>query len=199
MKRSNNKAQGDFFILKQVGLFAGMALLILIVDAFLYVAIALFEANASYDDGSNSPQSEGRLHISDVADSLTQDSTGAWTFDNPEAQAALEAKNAWAILIDDKGTIQWAYNTPTDFPSSFTQNEIAVISHDRAFANYVTFIWTKDSNLVMMGYPDSQYVFFGIVLSNQAFLRLPLYFLFVFTIDLLIIFFALRVLPALSS
>lgn len=188
MKRSNNKAQGDFFILKQVGLFAGMALLILIVDAFLYVAIALFEANASYDDGSNSPQSEGRLHISDVADSLTQDSTGAWTFDNPEAQAALEAKNAWAILIDDKGTIQWGYNTPTDFPSSFTQNEIAVISHDRAFANYVTFIWTKDSNLVMMGYPDSQYVFFGIVLSNQAFLRLPLYFLFVFTIDLLIIF-----------
>lgn len=188
MKRSNNKAQGDFFILKQVGLFAGMALLILIVDAFLYVAIALFEANASYDDGSNSPQSEGRLHISDVADSLTQDSTGAWTFDNPEAQTALEAKNAWAILIDDKGTVQWAYNTPTDFPSSFTQNEIAVISHDRAFANYVTFIWTKDSNLVMMGYPDSQYVFFGIVLSNQAFLRLPLYFLFVFTIDLLIIF-----------
>ncbi len=188
MKRSNNKAQGDFFILKQVGLFAGMALLILIVDAFLYVAIALFEANASYDDGSNSPQSEGRLHISDVADSLTQDSTGAWTFDNPEAQTALEAKNAWAILIDDKGAVQWAYNTPTDFPSSFTQNEIAVISHDRAFANYVTFIWTKDSNLVMMGYPDSQYVFFGIVLSNQAFLRLPLYFLFVFTTDLLIIF-----------
>ncbi len=188
MKRSNNKAQGDFFILKQVGLFAGMALLILIVDAFLYVAIALFEANVSYDDGSNSPQSEGRVHISDVADSLTQDSTGAWTFDNLEAQTALEAKNAWAILIDDKGAVQWAYNTPTDFPSSFTQNEIAVISHDRAFANYVTFIWTKDSNLVMMGYPDSQYVFFGIVLSNQAFLRLPLYFLFVFTIDLLIIF-----------
>lgn len=185
-----NKPQGGFFALKQVGLFAGMALLILVVDIFLYVAIAMFEANASYHDGTdpNSTESEGRVHVSDVADALSQDTTGAWVFNDDEIEQALSAKNAWALLVNEHGEVEWSFNTPEDFPTSFTQNEIAVLSHNRAYANYLTFIWTKDPNLVIMGYPDSQYLFYGITLSSQAFFRIPLYFLLIFTIDLLIIF-----------
>lgn len=188
--RSNNKPQGRFFALKHVGLFTCMALLILVVDIFLYIAIALFEANASYYEGTdpNSTQSEGRVHVSDVADSLRQDDEGTWILDDNEIEQSLLAKNAWALLINEKGEVEWNFNTPSDFPSSFTQNEIAVLSHDRAYSGYVTFIWTKNSDLVIMGYPDSQYVFFGIMLSSQAFLRIPLYFLMIFTIDLLIVF-----------
>lgn len=188
--RSNNKPQGRFFALKHVGLFTCMALLILVVDIFLYIAIALFEANASYYEGTdpNSTQSEGRVHVSDVADSLRQDDEGTWILDDNEIEQSLLAKNAWALLINEKGEVEWNFNTPSDFPSSFTQNEIAVLSHDRAYSGYVTFIWTKNSDLVIMGYPDSQYVFFGIMLSSQAFLRIPLYFLMIFTIDLLIMF-----------
>lgn len=188
--RRNNKPQGRFFALKHVGLFTCMALLILVVDIFLYIAIALFEANASYYEGTdpNSTQSEGRVHVSDVADSLWQDDKGTWIFDDNEIEQSLLAKNAWALLVNEKGEVEWSFNTPSDFPSSFTQNEIAVLSHDRAYSGFVTFIWTKNSDLVIMGYPDSQYVFFGIMLSSQAFLRIPLYFLMIFTIDLLIVF-----------
>lgn len=188
--RSNNKPQGRFFALKHVGLFTCMALLILVVDMFLYIAIALFEANASYYEGTdpNSTQSEGRVHVSNIADSLWQDDEGTWTLDNNEIEQSLLAKNAWALLVNEKGEVEWNFNTPSDFPSTFTQNEIAVLSHDRAYSGYVTFIWTKNSDLVIMGYPDSQYVFFGITLSSQAFLRIPLYFLMIFTIDLLIVF-----------
>ena len=190
MTRSKNKVQGSFFIAKQVGLFAGMALLILAVDLILFFAIAMFEATASYFDGTdpNSTQSEGRVHVSNVADALSQDKSGTWIFNDAEIEQELTGKNAWAVLVDSKGNVEWSYNTPKDFPTSFTQNEIAVLSHDRAYSTYVTFIWTKDSNLVIMGYPDTQYLFFGFTLSSQAFLRLPLYFLLIFTIDLLIIF-----------
>lgn len=188
--RSNNKPQGRFFTLKHVGLFTCMALLILVVDMFLYIAIALFEANASYYEGTdpNSTQSEGRIHVSNIADSLWQDDKGTWTLDDNEIEQSLLTKNAWALLVNEKGEVEWSFNTPSDFPSSFTQNEIAVLSHDRAYSDYVIFIWTKNSDLVIMGYPDSQYVFFGITLSSQAFLRIPLYFLMIFTIDLLIVF-----------
>lgn len=109
-----NKPQGGFFALKQVGLFAGMALLILVVDIFLYVAIAMFEANASYYDGTdpNSTESEGRVHVSDVADALSQDTTGAWVFNDDEIEQALSAKKRLGTL----GKRTWRSRVEFQYP-----------------------------------------------------------------------------------
>lgn len=189
-RNTSNTPKSGFFVLKHVGLFAGMALLILVVDIFLYIAIGIFESSISYHDGNdpNSTESEARIHVSDVANSLSKDEQGTWSCNNPDLLQTIANQNGWALVVDSNGNIDWTYNTPDEFPTSFTQNDIAVIAHDRAYSGYITFIWTKDSDLVMMGYPDSQYIFYGITLSSQAFLRIPLYFLLIFTIDLLIIF-----------
>ena len=187
MACGENKPQAGFFVLKHIGMFAGMALLILVIDVFLYIAIAIFESQVSYSHGPDSENSEARIDIAAVADSFAQNDQG-WTFTNQELLDEMDARNCWTILIGPDGKVLWSHNTPDEFPSSFTQNEIAVISHDRAYGSYSTFIWTKDPNLVMMGYPGNQYLSWGITLSNQAFMRIPLYFLLVFTIDLLLIF-----------
>ena len=42
-RNTSNTPKSGFFVLKHVGLFAGMALLILVVDIFLYIAIGIFE------------------------------------------------------------------------------------------------------------------------------------------------------------
>ena len=188
MATGKNKPQSGFFILKHIGLFAGMALLILVIDVFLYIAIALFEGQISYADGPDSANSEARIDIAEVAHSLAQDEQGNWVLDNQDLLNQMDVRDCWTVLLDQNGTVVWSYNTPQDFPISFTQNEIAVISHDRAYGSSSTFIWTKDPNLVIMGYPGNQYLTWGITLSEQAFIRIPLYLLLVFTIDLLLIF-----------
>ena len=165
-----------------------MALLILVIDVFLYIAIALFEGQISYADGPDSANSEARIDIAEVAHSLVQDEQGNWVLDNQDLLNQMDVRDCWTVLLDQNGTVVWSYNTPQDFPTSFTQNEIAVISHDRAYGSSSTFIWTKDPNLVIMGYPGNQYLTWGITLSEQAFIRIPLYLLLVFTIDLLLIF-----------
>ena len=188
MATGKNKPQSGFFILKHIGLFAGMALLILVIDVFLYIAIALFEGQISYADGPDSANSEAFIDIAEVAHSLVQDEQGNWVLDNQDLLNQMDARGCWTVLLDQNGTVVWSYNTPQDFPTSFTQNEIAVISHDRAYGSSSTFIWTKDPNLVIMGYPGNQYLTWGITLSEQAFIRIPFYLLLVFTIDLLLIF-----------
>ena len=70
MATGKNKPQSGFFILKHIGLFAGMALLILVIDVFLYIAIALFEGQISYADGPDSANSEALIDIAEVAHSL---------------------------------------------------------------------------------------------------------------------------------
>lgn len=188
MATAKNKPQSGFFVLKHVGLFAGMALLILVIDVFLCIAIALFEGQISYAEGPDSANTEARIDIAEVAHCLVQDEQGNWMLNNQDLVDQMDARNCWTVLLDQNGTVVWSHNIPEGFPASFTQNEIAVISHDRAYGSSSTFIWTKDANLVIMGYPGNQYLTWGITLSEQAFMRIPLYLLLVFTIDLLLIF-----------
>lgn len=140
MAIGKNKPQSGFFILKHIGLFAGMALLILVIDVFLYIAIALFEGQISYADGPDSANSEARIDIAEVAHSLVQDEQGNWVLDNQNLLNQMDVRDCWTVLLDQNGTVVWSYNTPQDFPTSFTQNEIAVISHDRAYGSSSTFI-----------------------------------------------------------
>lgn len=192
MSTSSNNAQpkGRFFVLKHLAMFAGIAFLILAVDLVLYIGIALFESQSSYHSNNSSElqQSEAPIPIPDVAYSLQQDESGAWTFTDQGLLDAMDARSCWTVLIDESGAVVWSYNTPEDLPATFTRNDIAVMAHERSYGTSTTFIWTKDANLVVMGYPRTEYLAFGFTLSAQAFSRIPLYFMLIFTIDLLLIF-----------
>lgn len=182
------KMRSGSFIAKQVVMFAGIALAILVIDVVLYVGIALFEVQAS-NSSDGGPNPEERMDMHEVSQALVQDGQGTWTFTDQDLLDEMAERGCWACLVDEAGQVVWSYHPDLDeFPTSFSRNEIAVISHDRAWGSYFTTIWTKDPNLIIMGYPDNQFIFYGITLSQGAFLRLPLYFLFVFLVDLLLIF-----------
>ena len=121
-----------------------------------------FEGQISYADGPDSANSEARIDIAEVAHSLVQDEQGNWVLDNQDLLNQMDVRDCWTVLLDQNGTVVWSYNTPQDFPTSFTQNEIAVISHDRAYGSSSTFIWTKDPNLVnKWDTPENQISYLG--------------------------------------
>lgn len=184
---------GRFFAVKQLFLFALMTMAVLLVDLLLLFGISAAELlNDHAWDGGNSQHSYVR--VSELADCLTQNADGTWTLaenDNPTSPGIrenLDAAQCWAAVLNPDGSVAWTYHTPNDFPASFTQNQIAVMSHDRTFGNDTTFIWTKDPYLVVLGYPYQQYASFGITVEQTALYRIPLYVLLFFMVDLAIIF-----------
>lgn len=183
MSGDANRSTGRFFGLKQVFIFMAMAFVIIMVDLVLLVGIAIVESTA---EGLTADS--GGATVQQLAATLEQNDDGSWKITDPTLEQTLEDDRCWAALIDEDGTVVWSRNTPDDFPSSLSRNDVAVISHDRMWGDATVFIWTKDEMLAMVGYPYDQFVFWGITLSHEAFARIPLYCLAVFLIDLLIIF-----------
>lgn len=184
---------GRFFAAKQLLLFAVMTIAVLAVDFFLLVGMSAFELNEQLAwDGDNSQHNY--VKASEVADCLSQNADGTWALAEdsnstcPNIQSNLIAAGCWAALLNPDGTVAWSFNTPEGFPASFTQNQVAVMSHDREFEGATTFIWTKDPYLVVLGYPGQQYTSFGITMEESSLYRIPLYLLLFFVVDLAIIF-----------
>ena len=183
---------GHFFAVKQLFLFALMTMAVLLVDLLLLLGISAAELMSNHAwDGDNSQHSYVR--VAELAECLVQSEDGTWSLDEGDSALAniqqnLNAAGCWAAVLNPDGTVAWTYNAPADFPTSFTQNQIAVMSHDRDFEGATTFIWTKDPYLVVLGYPYQQYTSFGITVEQEALYRIPLYLLLFFLVDMAIIF-----------
>lgn len=78
----------------------------------------------SYADGPDSANSEALIDIAEVAHSLVQDEQGNWVLDNQDLLNQMDARGCWTVLLDQNGTVVWSYNTPQDFPTSFTQMKL---------------------------------------------------------------------------
>lgn len=181
---------GRFFALKQLALFAVVTAVVVLVDFFILIGLSAFElTNEKAWDGDNSHHDYVK-----VAECLSQNPDGTWTLAedsnriSPNIQSNLLAAECWAALLNPDGTVAWTFNTPSSFPASFTQNEVAVMAHDREFEGATTFVWTKDPYLVVLGYPAGQYTSFGVTMEEAALYRIPLYILLFFVVDLGIIF-----------
>ena len=184
---------GRFFAAKQLFLFAVMTVAVLLVDFLLLCGISAAELMNNHAwDGDNSQHSYVR--VSDLAECLAQNEDGSWsiadgkTTSKESIEQNLDAAGCWGAVLNPDGTVAWTYHVPSGFPSSFTQNQIAVMSHDREFEGATAFIWTKDPYLVVLGYPHNQYTSFGLTVEQEALYRIPLYVLMFFLVDLAIIF-----------
>ncbi len=169
------------FFTKQLLLFVALALLIVIVDLFLYTAIAYRESNEHYNDGT--PITTTRA----VDAELESDGEGGWTL-SPEGARALDERDAWALLVDGDGTVAWSHNAPEDVPRAYSPNDIAMAAHYAEIADYPAFFWDRDDGLLVISFPKGEYWHESLTYPASTIANLPLYVLFVFGVDLGILF-----------
>ena len=187
MKRTKQKRKRSAapnlarFFSKQLLLFVALAFLIVVVDFFLYVIIAYQESNEHFNDSA--PITTVRA----VDAALTCDDGGAWSF-RAEGIQALEEQSAWAILIDNEGTVAWSHNAPSNIPPAFTPSDAAMAAHYANIADYPAFFWDRTDGLLVVGFPKGEYWHESLTLPTSTITKLPLYILLIFSVDLAILF-----------
>ena len=120
------------FFTKQMLMFVALALLIVMVDFFLYTLIAYRESNEHYND--DSPATAVRA----VDAALSRGEDGAWTL-SEDGEQALDERDAWALLVDESGAVAWSQRVPDEVPRSFSPNDVAMAAHYAEIADYPAF------------------------------------------------------------
>lgn len=72
----------------------------------------------------------------------------------PEQVKLLNEKNAWMLLIDDKGDVIWDRKRPEDVPEHFTIQQIASMSRFY-FKDYPIYIWQHKDGSIIVGAPKN--------------------------------------------
>ena len=180
-KRQTSTPSLARFFTKQMLMFAALALLIVMIDFFLYAVIAYHESDAHFSDGS--PATAVRA----VDDALSRGGDGAWMLSEDGAHA-LEERDAWALLVDESGAVAWSQRVPDEVPRSFSPNDVAMAAHYAEIADYPAFFWDRDDGLLVVGFPKGEYWHESLTYPASTIANLPLYVLLVFAVDLGILF-----------
>ena len=149
-RRTRRPAGFARFFTKQLLLFVALALLIVVIDFFLYAVIAYRESNSNFNDGT--PASTTRA----VDQALEQDANGSWTLGESGLEA-LGQQDAWALVIGTDGAVAWSQDKPEDVPDRFSVNDVAMAAHYAAVADYPAFFWDRDDGLLVVGFPKNEF------------------------------------------
>ncbi|SDE43635.1 Signal transduction histidine kinase [Paenibacillus sp. UNCCL117] len=68
----------------------------------------------------------------------------------------LQDNQAWAMLLDGDGYVQWDYHLPDDVPRSYRLVDVAKFSR-YYLMDYPVYIWTHKDGLIVVGYPKTSY------------------------------------------
>ncbi|OFA27515.1 ATPase [Clostridioides difficile] len=74
-----------------------------------------------------------------------------------QAQEILHGANAWAMILDDNGTVVWENGLPEDLPKRYTATDIAMFSR-WYLEDYPINIWKRDDGLLVIGLPPGDVV-----------------------------------------
>lgn len=115
-------------------------LLFLLVNIVLYLGVFLFA-------GSNSGNAE--IPIETISSLISVNDNGTINADDSVKQM-LNQKQAWAMLLNDYGTVIWQCNMPDNLPTQYTSADIAKFS--RWYLNdYPTFVYEHPAGLLVIG------------------------------------------------
>ena len=165
------------FFTKQLLLFVALALLIIVVDFFLYAVIAYRESESNFNDGT--PASTMRA----VDRALERQADGTWTLDEAGSQA-LAQQDAWAVVIDADGAVAWSHGKPDDVPDAFSVNDVAMAAHYADISEYPAFFWDRDDGLLVLGFPKQEFWTMSLTYPASTVRNFPLYVLLIFAVDL---------------
>lgn len=182
--KANRAAKTSFprFFTKQLLAFLLLAFAVVVVDFFLYAAIAYSESENNFNDGT--PIATVRA----VDAGLAQED-GAYAL-SPEAADVLAEQEAWALLVDGSGAAVWEHDVPADVPRSLTPADAAMAAHYGTVADRPAFFWDRDDGLLVVGFPKGAYWHMSMDLPESTIRNLPLYVLLMFAVDLAIFFVA---------
>lgn len=68
------------------------------------------------------------------------------------ADEILQHNQAWAMLLDDEGLVQWGYQIPDDVPRTYNLIDVAKFSR-YYLMEYPVYVWEHEDGLVVVGYP----------------------------------------------
>ena len=167
------------FFSKQLLAFAALAFLIVIVDLVLYVVIAVYESDTNFAEPSNIVKTVS-------ADLAIEDDGDGYAF-GTEAARLLDENDAWALLLDESGSVVWRYKPPDEVVKQYSVNDIALFSHYGYIEDRPIFIWSRDDGLLVVGFPETSYAMYSAMgFPREAMSRVPMYVLLVLTADLII-------------
>lgn len=180
-RRARRPAGFARFFTKQLLLFVALALLIVVIDFFLYAVIAYRESNSNFNDGT--PASTTRA----VDQALEQDADGSWTL-GENGLEALSQQDAWALVIGTDGAVAWSQDKPEDVPDRFSVNDVAMAAHYAAVADFPAFFWDRDDGLLVVGFPKNEFWTMTLTYPASTVRNFPLYVLLIFAVDLGILY-----------
>lgn len=120
---------------------AGILLLFFTVNLFLFIGLlcAIDLSGAKMD---NFPISTFSEHVSVQNGTLSADSA---------ALELLQQEKAWAMILDDAGTVIWEEDLPGQLPRSYSVSDVAVFSR-WYLQDYPTTVWTRKDGLLVVGH-----------------------------------------------
>ncbi|SFG92715.1 Signal transduction histidine kinase [Desulfotomaculum arcticum] len=134
----------------------GILLLFLVVNVVLGCVIVITAANNSEDS---------RLPIRKLAGMVT--ATDGKITATQEFSDTLAKNNAWAMLLNDSGTVIWDERMPDDLPRSYTVTQIAQFSR-WYLQDYPVYVWEHPAGLFVIGYPKDSIVKYAYSTSAEA-------------------------------
>jgi len=110
--------------------------------------------------------------VRQVSAGLTTEGAGEYRL-NAEAQRLLERHQAWVMLLDEQGQVNWSLSLPPEIPRSY--NVIDVAKFARYYLmEYPVYVWERSEGLLVMGYPKHTYGKYQLDLLADWLRSLPL-------------------------
>lgn len=105
-----------------------------------------------------------------------------------EIATQLRNNDIWAMFLNQQGKCEWAVNVPSEIPTSYTIQDIAVFS--KGYLNdYPVFSRAADDGLLVLGYPKDSYTK---ILPNYYSINtvkmIPLFFLGILSLNVILLF-----------
>ena len=126
------------------GLAAGLAG---VMAAVIAVNLVLFGFAVNYLSRTGG----GRVRVSEYAEALSQDASGAWTMAAEEAEA-LRGRGCWAMLLDAGGAVVWSQDLPDDLPRAYGPAQVAAFSR-WYLADWPVKVWAVGDGLFVLAQP----------------------------------------------
>ena len=80
---------------------------------------------------------------------------GGYRLDEHAAEL-LQHNQAWAMLLDEYGHVQWDYHLPNDVPRTYNLVDVAKFSR-YYLLKYPVYIWEHEDGLIVVGYPKESH------------------------------------------
>lgn len=153
----------------------GILVLFLVVNLLLVLTVLVAGYMSGTDNGLSVREVSGHVAERD----------GIWTADDT-ALALLQEHDAWAMLLDESGTVVWEQGLPGELPRSYTSAQVASFSR-WYLQDYPVKVWSReDGALMVVGFAPGTLVKYYFSMEKPSLLMFLMGAIVVFVCNLLL-------------